>query len=134
MNKVCAQCGKEFDSRGREKTCGLDCKRARKQAYLKKYRLVNKDKLCEAAKQWYRDNKELALADSRKRYAENKQHERLRSKKYYAKNKGKAQAQRRQYYIENKEKVAACLKKCNDKRAAAKDFFRTLAMGGIVNE
>ena len=105
--KKCVVCGKEFDTKGRTKTCSEECCKEDRKRYNKQYYQDNKEKMLEYHKQYRENNKEKRLEYSKRHYQDNRE-KRLESQKQYNKNnKEKILEYNKKYYQDNKDRLNA---------------------------
>ena len=79
--------------------------KAEKQAYMKQYRLKNKEKLKKSRQEWYTKNKETYLEKQKIYNINNKEKIQAREKKYYQDNKEHLLKKQNEYNSENKEMI-----------------------------
>lgn len=98
--KTCIICGKEFNARGRDKCCSIECTKIKNRIYMKKYRQSDK------YKEYYENNRDKIL-EQHKEYRQSdkyKENRKKYDKKYWQSDKGKAT--RRRYKQSDKGKAA----------------------------
>ena len=95
----CLICGKEFDRRGRAKTCSNpECKNKYKTQYHKQYYEANRDKRLEYQKQWYEANRDKQLEYNKQYYEANRDKRLEYNKQWYEANRDKKLEYQKQRY------------------------------------
>lgn len=101
--KECIVCGKEFDARGKAKTCGKECSKENRRQYHRQHYQDNKEYYQQEHKKYYQDNKEYRQQYHQQYYQDNQEKMLEYSKHYYQNNKEKKIEYSKQYYQDNKE-------------------------------